>query len=164
MAKRSRVLGDFKLRRTLRNIHKQVDNQLRPAVQQAANMVLEDMRRLIPRDTGAAWWALEAHVAKSGLDARVGIRRKANQQRYFYIRFIEFGTKGYSGDKRAGNRNRADTNKTDGQNWFGKSPDIPARPARPFMGPALDMNRAEIIVIIRNAIDATLARAAEGRP
>jgi len=162
MARRSRVLGDFKLRRTLRNIHKTMDNQLKPAMQQAADTVLADMKQLIPRDTGAAAGALEAFVAKSGLDAQIGIRGKKKQREFYYLRFVEFGTKGTKGDKRAGNRNRRSTNKTDGQHFFGKHPDIPALPARPFMGPAMDMNRDEVIAIIRGAIDATLKRAAEG--
>lgn len=162
MARRSRVLGDFKLRRTLRQIHQTMDNQLRPAMQQAADLVLDDMRQLIPKDTGAAANALEAFVAKSGLDAQVGIRGKKKQRQFYYLRFVEYGTKGTQGAKRSGNRNRRATNKTDGESFFGKYPDIPAQPARPFMGPAMDMNRDEIITIIRGAIDATLKRAASG--
>lgn len=167
MARRSRILGDFKLRRTLRNIHKTMDNQLKPAMQQAADLVLDDMRQLIPKDTGAAANALEAFVAKSGLDAQIGIRGKKKQREFFYLRFVEFGTKGTHGAKRSGGRKRRDTNKSDGESFFGKHPDIPALPARPFMGPAMDMNRDEIITIIRGAIDATLKRAAssgEGGP
>ncbi len=170
MARRSRILGDFKLRRTLRNIHKTMDNQLKPAMQQAADLVLGDMRQLIPKDTGAAANALEAFVAKSGLDAQIGIRGKKKQREFYYLRFVEYGTKGTQGKKRNGslnrrgqnNRMRRDTNKSDGESFFGKYPDIPALPARPFMGPAMDMNRDEIITIIRGAIDATLKRAAEG--
>ncbi|NVL30694.1 SDR family NAD(P)-dependent oxidoreductase, partial [Pseudomonas syringae pv. actinidiae] len=73
MARRSRMSGDFKLRRTLRNIHQNVDNELRPAMQEAANKILATMKSTIPRDTGEAAGALKAFVSKSGLDAQIGI-------------------------------------------------------------------------------------------
>jgi len=164
MAKRSRVSGDFKLRRTLRTIHKSIDNQLRPAMQEAAGLLLTDMKQLIPKDTGAAANALEAFVAKSGLDAQVGIRGKRKLDEFFYLRFVEFGTKGVSGETRNDGRKRRTTNKSDGASFFGAFPDIPARPAHPFMRPAMDMNRERIGEIIRGAIEATLRRAAEGGP
>lgn len=160
MARRSRVIGDFKLRRTLRNIHQTMDNQLRPAMQKSADQILETMRELIPRDTGAAAEALEAFVARSGLDAQVGIRGKKNNRKFFYLKFIEYGTKGYTGGKRAGNRNRRDTVKTDGTHWFGKYPDIPARPAHPWLRPAIQVNREVVLANIAGAINETLQRAA----
>ncbi len=160
MARRSRVIGDFKLRRTLRNIHKSMDNQLKPAMQKSADQILQTMRELIPRDTGAAAEALEAFVARSGLDAEVGIRGKKNNRKFFYLKFIEYGTKGYTGGKRSGNRNRRDTNKTDGTSWFGKNPDIPARPAHPWLRPAIQVNREVVLANIAGAINETLERAA----
>lgn len=162
MARKSSIKGDFRLRRTLRNIHKTMDNQLKPAMQRAADQVLETQRALISKDTGAAAAALEAFVSKSGLDAQIGIRGKRDNNDFFYLKFIEYGTKGYKGGKRAGNRNRSDTNKSDGENFFGKYPDIPARPAHPFLRPSFDLNRNDIISIIKRAIDQTLKRASEG--
>lgn len=100
---------------------------------------------------------------------------------------MEYGTKGYSGTvyrrRDAGavggehtvNRDRsqfsgrnrlgrrATKNKSDGENFFGYYPDIPARPAHPWLRPSIDMNRDDIRIIIRGAIDSTLARAAKGR-
>lgn len=162
MARKSSIRGDFKLRRTLRNIHKTMDNQLKPAMQRAADQVLETQRALIPKDTGASAAALEAFVSKSGLDAQIGIRGKKDNNDFFYLKFIEYGTKGYKGGKRAGNRNRSDKNKSDGESFFGKYPDIPARPAHPFLRPSFDLNRTDIISIIKRAIDQTLKRASEG--
>ena len=187
MARRSRILGDFKLRRTLRNIHKTMDNQLKPAMQQAADLVLDDMRQLIPKDTGAAAGALTAFVNKSGLDAEIGIRGKKKQREFYYLRFVEYGTKGYSGklyhrqdkskpggthtnsrDKSAmrGRRNalrvRANKNKSNGKAFFGYFPNIPARSAKPWLRPSIDINRDEIRDIISRAIASTLARAAKG--
>ncbi len=161
MARRSRV-GDFKLRRVLRNVNQTLDNELRPAMQAAADIVLEKQRELMPKDTGAAAAALEAFVSRSGLDAQIGIRGKAKRREFYYVRFLEFGTKAYVGNKRSGGRNRRDTNKSDGTNFFGKYPDIPARPAHPWLRPSYDLNRDEIVGLIRAAIASTLAKAAGG--
>lgn len=182
--RRSRLQGDFKLRKTLRGIHEQLDNQLRPAMQDAADQVLATQRQMIPKDTGAASTALKAFVSKSGLDAQIGIRGKRDNARFFYLRFLEYGTKGYSGvlyrradkdavggehtnnrDKSAlkGRRNalraRETKNKSNGVAFFGKYPDIPARAAHPWLRPSYDLNKDHIVWIIERAVTATLARA-----
>lgn len=162
MARRSRMRGDFKLRRTLRNIHKTMDNELRPEMERAANRILASMQELIPRDTGAAASALKVYVAPSGLDAQIGIRGKRDNRRFFYMRFIEYGTKGYSGGKRAGDRNRRESNKSDGTHFFGKYPKIPARPAHPWLRPAMQVNREFVLENIKAAVNRTLRRASLG--
>ncbi|MDH0300629.1 MULTISPECIES: HK97-gp10 family putative phage morphogenesis protein [unclassified Pseudomonas] len=162
MARRSSIRGDIRLRRTLRNIHKTMDNELKPAMEIAANRILESQRQLIPKDTGAAAAALKVYVSPSGLDAQIGIRGKRDNRRFFYLRFLEYGTKGYTGDKRAGNRNRQTKNKSDGQNFFGKHPDIPARPAHPWLRPAMDVNREYVMADIEAAVRRTLRKASQG--
>lgn len=186
-ARRSRMSGDFKLRRTLRNIHATMDNELRPTMQKCADRILGTMQQLIPKDTGAAASALEAFVSKSGLDAQIGIRGKRDNQRFFYLRFIEYGTKGYSGEmyrradkskpggehtvrrdksKMGGRRNAlraGDTkNKSNGAKFYGKYPDIPARPAHPWLRPAMDVNREFVIAEIEAAVSRALIRASRG--
>lgn len=162
MARRSKMRGDIRLRRTLRNIHKTMDNELKPAMQASADRVLASMQQLIPRDTGAAASALRVYIAPSGLDAQIGIRGKRDNRKYFYLRFIEYGTKGYLGGKRAGNRNRRDTNKSDGEHFFGKYPAIPARPAHPWLRPAMQVNREYIVIELEQAIRRTLRKASQG--
>lgn len=162
MARRSRLSGDFKLRRTLRNIHQNIDNELKPAMEKAANTVLSTMRELIPKDTGEGAAALTAFVSKSGLDAEIGLRGKKANRRYYYLRFIEYGTKAYTEGNRSDGRNQRVTNKSDGAHFFGKHPDIPARPAHPFVRPAYDVNREIILADIRAAVSGTLRRASEG--
>ncbi|KPX42701.1 HK97 family phage protein [Pseudomonas syringae pv. helianthi] len=162
MARRSRMSGDFKLRRTLRNIHQNVDNELRPAMQEAANKILATMKSTIPRDTGEAAGALKAFISKSGLDAQIGIRGKKDNRRFFYLRFLEYGTKGYDGKKRAGNRSRSIKNKSDGSTFFGKYPRIPALPAHPWLRPSLDVNREVVMADIRAAVNRTLKKASQG--
>src|ERR1044072_2180469 len=147
-ARRSKLRGDIKLRRVLRNIHTNMDNELKPAMQKAAGRVLASMQQLIPRDTGAAAEALKIYVAPSGLDAQVGIRGKRDNPKVFYLRFVESGTKGYVAGKRSGNRNRRATNKSDGTHFFGKYPDIPARPAHPWLRPAMQVNREYVMLDI----------------
>lgn len=155
MARRSSIRGDFKLRGVLRRIGNQMESDLRPAMQKAADLVLETQRQLIPKDTGESAAALEAFVSKSGLDAQIGIRGKKKARRFFFLRFIEYGTKG-----REGKAGKNPTNKSDGSNFFGYAPDIPARPAHPFIRPSYDLNKDEIRKILADAIASTLDRAA----
>ncbi len=155
MARRSSIRGDFKLRGLLRRIVNQMESDLRPAMQKAADLVLETQRELIPKDTGESAAALEAFVSKSGLDAQIGIRGKKKARRFFFLRFIEYGTKG-----REGKAGKNPTNKSDGSNFFGYAPDIPARPAHPFIRPSYDLNKDEIRKILSEAIASTLDKAA----
>lgn len=166
MNKRSRVIGDFKLRKTLRAIHKTAPNILRPALEQGAQKILSDMKALIPKDEGDGSAALTAFVAKSGLDAQVGIRGKKKNEEFFYLRFVEYGTKGYKGESytRAGRLRRRSSKTKFARGTgisLGKYPDIPARRAQPFLRPAYDMNREEIRVLLSQAIRETLRRAAK---
>ena len=169
MARRSRMSGNFKLRRTLRNIHKLMDNELKPSMQVSADRILATMKQLIPKDTGAAASALTAFVSASGLNAEIGLRGKVNNRRFFYLRFLEYGTKGYSGkqyrraDQNAVSgthtKNRGVAVKADGVNFFGKYPDIPARPAHPWLRPAAQVNREYVLAEIEAAVRRTLLRA-----
>ncbi|WP_433886675.1 HK97-gp10 family putative phage morphogenesis protein [Pseudomonas vranovensis] len=162
MARRSSIRGDIRLRRTLRNIHKNMDNELRPEMEKAANRILATQQQLMPKDTGAAAAALRVYVSPSGLDAQIGIRGKRDNRKFFYLRFIEYGTKGYIGGKRAGNRNKRATNKSDGEHFFGKYPDIPARPAHPWLRPSMDVNREYVMADIESAVRRTLRKASQG--
>jgi HK97 gp10 family phage protein len=161
-ARRSRMSGDFKLRRTLRNIHSTMENELAPAMLESANRILQSMKSMIPKDTGAAAGALKVFVSQSGLDAQIGIRGKKDNRKFFYLKFIEYGTKGYTGGKRSGGRTRRETNKSDGSHFFGKYPDIPARPAHPWLRPALDVNQEYVRANISAAIASTLNKASRG--
>jgi hypothetical protein len=93
MARRSR--GDFKLHGLLRRIGNQMESDLRPAMVRASEMVLATQKDLIPKDTHKAEEALEAFVSKSGLDAQIGIRGKRDNRKFFYGKFLEYGTKQY---------------------------------------------------------------------
>lgn len=161
-ARRSSIKGDFKLRGLLRRIAKLDQSDLPKAMQEAANVVLATQKQLIPKDTGEGEFALQVKVSKNGLDARAGIIGKAANRDLFYLRFIEYGTKGTNGQRRRGYGKRRKSNKSNGKSFFGYYPDIPARPAQPWLRPSYYTNRSEIMRIIRGAIDSTLRRAAEG--
>jgi len=179
--------GDFKLRKTLRNIHATMDNELRPVMLEAAQQILATQRQLIPHDTGAGAAALSVFVSKSGLNAEIGLRGKRQYLRFFYLRFLEYGTKGYSGalyrradrnavggqhtnnrdkSKLSGRRNairaRDTKNKSDGSTFYGKYPDIPARPAHPWLRPSKDVNREFVLANIRAAVANALRKASMG--
>ncbi len=162
MARRSSIRGDIRLRRTLRNIHKTMDNELKPAMEKAAARILATQQQLIPKDTGDAAAALRMYVSPSGLDAQIGIRGKRDNRRFFYLRFIEYGTKGYLGGKRTSSPGQRDTNKSDGEHFFGKHPDIPARPAHPWLRPSMDVNREYVMADIEEAVMRTLRKASQG--
>ncbi|MFV3402870.1 HK97-gp10 family putative phage morphogenesis protein [Pseudomonas sp. NY15463] len=187
MARRSSLRGDIRLRRTLRNIHKTMDNELKPAMAKAADRILATQKQLIPKDTGAAAAALKVYVSPSGLDAQIGIRGKRDNRRFFYLRFLEYGTKGYSGSmyqradrnavggvhtnnrdksKLGGRRNalrqRETKNKSDGSHFFGKYPNIPARPAHPWLRPSMQVNREFVMADIEAAVQSTLRKASQG--
>ncbi|MNM72774.1 hypothetical protein D3C81_844750 [compost metagenome] len=59
-------------------------------------------------------------------------------------------------------RQRAVKNKSDGSHFFGKYPDIPARPAHPWLRPALQVNREFVLSEIDAAINRTLRKASQG--
>lgn len=64
-----------------------------------------------------------------------------------------------SGRNRLGRRETK--NKSDGAHFFGKYPDIPARPAHPWLRPAYDVNKEFVLASIRHAVSNTLKRASE---
>lgn len=162
---RSRLIGDLELRKFLRDFHKTAENDIKPAIQKGAEKILADMRNNVPKDSGKSSEALTAFVAKSGLDAQVGLRGKRKQEKFFYLYFIEFGTKGVSGERQNDGSPRSKRLKTDGSRYFGRYPDLPAHAAHPFVRPALDMNKDFVRELIRNAIRSTLERAAaQGKP
>lgn len=144
MVRRSTIQGDFKLRGLLRRIGNEMESDLRPAMVDAADLVLASQQHLIPRDPNSSDHiedALEAFVSKNGLDAQIGIRGKKDNRHFFYGKFLEYGTKQYVRGDRT----------------------VSARPAHPWLRPSYDMNRDQIATIISKAIESTLRRAAEAK-
>jgi len=135
----------------------------------AANILHKEMLRRVPKDTGNLAENITSKVLRRGLRAEVGFRGKRAKRDGFYARFIEFGTKGYSGSNvtRANSAlpggsqtvQRSSENKTDGSSWFGKYPDIPRRPARPFIGPTWEAKKPEVTSRVVKAINDAVTEA-----
>lgn len=135
---RSGLRGVGKLRRTLRRLDPETTKELREAVEEGAEAMLQDMVQGIPKDTGDTAALLDKRVARDGLTARVGMVTAKAKRDGYVARFIEFGTKG--DPKR----------------------NIPPQPARPFMTPAFDLNKDWILTRARKGISLALERAARG--
>jgi len=156
----SRMTGVKKLRRTLRRAPDEITDDVRMAVRRGAEAVHADAVARAPIDEGDLVRSIEIRFGRDGLTAVVGpgaravqlARRKAGTEfatrsprlrlsrrnkdllfQFFKGRWIEFGTKGNS------------------------RLNIPPQPARPFMGPAADLNKTffknEARVAVRRALD-----------
>lgn len=138
----------------LRRILQSVDSGVKPAMQDSANKLHREVIMNVPRNTGNLEDLITSHVAKNGLSAEVGLRGKKAKSRGFYLRFLEFGTKGHKvatiGRKKV---------LSSGDNTFGTNADIPALPARPVLQPAWDREKPYIIQRVTKAINDTVKKA-----
>ena len=142
------VRGGSAVAAALRLYPARLRSRLEDAISEAAELLLADMRRRVPRDSGALARALVTAMSESGLAAHIGLPTRRLPSRYFYARFIEAGTKGGQVTYR-----RRGSAKIHTMN-------VPFRAARPFMRPALDLNRAAVERMIRDAVANTIR---EGR-
>ena len=129
----------------LRRILQDTDNGVPKAMQDSANILHKEIMARVPRDTGNLGDQITAKMLRKGLRAEVGLRGKKAKQKAFYARFIEFGTKA--------RKTKGRSNLTSGSEWYGKSPDLGAIPARPFITPAWDQKKPEIVSRITKAIN-----------
>lgn len=115
---------------------------------------------LAPMRTGTLRRALSAPQAigrrKQGLEVEFGLRTKSLQRRAFYAPFVEYGTRGYS---TGGIRLRGVTREGLGRYRKIKR-NIPARPAQPFLRPAIRIN----IPFWQRAVRGALQRALRQLP
>ena len=142
---RSGLRGVGKLRRTLRRLGPEATKDIRKPIERGADFILGDMLSLVPKDSGDLARALDRRIARDGLTARIGLVTPSKQRDLFYARFVEFGTKGGQVTaRRAGG--------------LPYTMNVPARPATPFMQPAFDLNRAQIVRETQTAIRLVLER------
>lgn len=144
------VTGAKEVAAALRAAPNAVREELREVIAQIAERILRDMVTFVPKDTGELARALAVAFSESGLAARVGLVTERAAADFFYARFLELGTKGGEASyRRAGSSER-------------HSMTVPARPATPFMQPALDLNRDDLERLVWEAIREALRRAAGG--
>jgi HK97 gp10 family phage protein len=141
----------IKLRRVLQS----TDNNVKPAMRDAVNLIEKEMRQRAPRDTGNLLDTLSSFVAKNGLRGEVGFRGKKGRRKAFYARFIEFGTKGHK--VTAANRSVL----AGAGEVFGTQAEIPALPARPFMEPAWFAKKPEVVNRVSKAVNDAIKKASQ---
>lgn len=155
-ARRSRVIST-RARIKMRRLLQHTETDMKPTMEHIAQMVLDSMQEGVPRDTGSLADALTAFVSKNGLRVEVGLRGKKKLHEFFYARFIEFGTKGHEIKPVSGKALSFDALGGDGE-IFG-AVDHPGQPARPFMQPAYDTNKDEILRMINAMVNEALEKA-----
>lgn len=132
---RSGLRGVNRLRKVLRRVDPESTRELRTALEQGAEAILQDMISLTPRRTGSLARLLSKRVARDGLTARVGLLTRKAQRDGYYLKFLDAGTKGAPG------RN------------------IPPQPALHIRATAVDLNRQWILERTGKGISLALQRA-----
>lgn len=148
------VKGGKDVAAALRRMPARVREEVIDAVQRGAEAVLDDMRRFTPLDPATPQHAREGLTIvedKDGMAAHVGLPTAELASEYFWFRFLDGGTKGYT----AGDTRRTGKSKTTKKIYR----DIPPRPALHIRQRALDANRDSIEAAVRRAIEAGLKRA-----
>lgn len=139
------VTGGREAAAALRALPRRVEARIAEALEQAAGIVLQDMRALTPRDAanpGAhAADGLTVVFAEQGLRAHVGLPTPELASDYFWFRFLDGGTRGGEVTYR-----RADA---PGKLFTMR---VPARPALRIRERALDGNLAEVDRLVRQAV------------
>lgn len=140
-------------RMKMRRLLTQTDSGIKPAMQDAVNILTREMKERAPVDTGDLKDGITGFVAKNGMRGEVGFRGKKGRSKFFYARFIEFGTKGstVSVDDAGVLSGAGGT--------FGTRANIPARPARPFMQPTWDAKKPEVVNRVTKAINKAIKEA-----
>lgn len=122
---------------------KMIRNVMRGAHRAGAAPIRDEAKRRAPKRTGGLAKAIKTSAPKVG-DGYVTVSiklyppSKGGSYNWFLGLIYEYGSRGYTGKLRGGNRRRSDKMKSDGSTFYGIYPDIAAHPAEPFMRPALD--------------------------
>jgi HK97 gp10 family phage protein len=155
MSSHLRTSGKFS--RTLRHLPEASRYELVIALEQSIRAVQRTAVTLAPVYTGRLRGALTAQSAigrsRKGLQVEFGLRTKALQKRAFYAPFVEYGTQAYS--------QGAFRFRGQGRNGLGRyrkiKVNIPARPAQPFLRPAIRINipfwQKQVRAALRRALD-----------
>jgi len=122
---------------------KMIRNVMRGAQRAGAAPIRDEAKRLAPKRTGGLAKAIKTSSPKVGdgyvtVSIKLYPASKGGHEHWFLGLIYEYGSRGYTGELRGGNRRRSNKMKSDGSTFYGKYPDIAARPAEPFMRPALD--------------------------
>jgi HK97 gp10 family phage protein len=155
MARKSSI-QHRRLSRLLRRLPDDVREPIKEAIAEGAQKVLLAAKEKVPKKTWTLHNAITGKLSRSGLSAEVGILTKTAKRKAYYAHFVEFGTAGYkAGDKRYYKSKGKVYSRTVKRN-------VSAQPARPFLHPALEENKADIIKEIDTAVNSALQKASKG--
>ena len=138
----------------MRRILTGVDSGIRPAMQDAVNKLHKEIIANTPRDTGNLEDLITAYVNSTGTVGEVGLRGKKAKAAGFYLRFLEFGTKGH--DVKVGSGKKV---LSDGDDTFGTNADIPAMAPRPILSSAWHREKPVIINKISKVVNDAITMA-----
>lgn len=132
------VMGGKALAERFRRAAPAIRRRVEQVLPRGAEMVLADMKRLAPKDTGALAAALTYLLDEPKLTVRIGLPTRALLSDFFYARFYEIGTKAKTVTYRRAGSIRAHQMR------------VPGRYS-PFMKPALDINRNDLLQMLNAA-------------
>lgn len=170
--RRSRVEGPNKLRRKLRRIEPAITRELQDVVRDGLNRIQRDAMSLAPVDQGDLRESIEVNLSRDKLSGLVGPGAKAAE----LVRRTtgsEFGRTVKRGKRRGQKYNMRRATKEALFNFYkgywaefgtkgNAKKNIPAQPARPFMGPAYEINKGWIARKASASIDSILAKVSRG--
>jgi HK97 gp10 family phage protein len=157
MALKATFRGRNRVRRVLARIPEEFRAEIGQSIERTAKRIVDDAKTRVPVETGTLKAAIDYRVAKNGLTATLGIRRKAARRDAFYAHFVEFGTRAHQVKVKTARILRdAKTGRV-----FGARVTIPALPARPFLTPAFEAAKPEGVADIRAAVRSALTRASK---
>lgn len=168
------VKGADKLAQRLRQMPEILKERVKAAIKEGAEQALADMKTFTPLDPanpGAhARDGLTIVYDKDGLAAHIGLPTKELTERFFWFRFLDLGTKGYTPEPtlvrrtrqtdKAGERvyewqveNVARRTSSASKTTKLISQYVPPRPALHIRERTLDANRDDIERLVRQAVD-----------
>lgn len=159
MPRNSRIIGASRLKRKLKRMPDEIQDQLRGTIQRAADEVLYHQIAYAPESDDPApvdWMgrprlklrqALSVKINKDGMRAQIGIIGKRASEVFFFARFFEFGAR--PGRKRSGDTITAHRNRLSSERPKGGKGDGYIR--QPFISRAFFVTRDKIRRNIRAA-------------
>jgi HK97 gp10 family phage protein len=180
------VQGGSAVRRKLSKISQYADKPLKAVLEEVSQVLVDDIKARVPVDTGELRESIEYNISSDGLTAVVGpavksgaVRkatkgsgfntekvnwgkiRKGTKDKLWQVTkayWVEFGTKGHKVQTQI---KSALADKQKGE-FFGKTVDVPAMPARPFINPAYEAHKDTIKSKVASAFNKMLEDVARG--
>lgn len=147
------ITGLSDLQHKLRHLPGAVENVAIDEIQAAGERIRDRAKDLIPKDTGNTASTIKKRREKKGLNAKVTVGYPGH--------IIEFGSKSHTIQLRR--RGSATALAGEGFGPVAGPVQHPGTPARPFMNPAAEAERAVFLPRLAKAIDRALEQIAAGQ-